>query len=161
MRGSCLALMYLGVMGSFALAIRIEYGLWALLMFVFVVKASDIGAFTVGRLIGKHKFAPRVSPGKTWEGLGGAMAFASIVAAVFAGLTGPDELARGPSVRSDLRGGGAVRRPDRVDVQAGRPGQGLVRDRARLRRGAGRLGFAPVRGPVCVCLLMIHAHLVG
>ncbi len=84
----CLALMYLGIMGSFGLAIRIEYGLWALLMFVAVIKASDIGAFTVGRLIGKHKFAPRVSPGKTWEGLGGAMAFASVVAVVFALTTG-------------------------------------------------------------------------
>ena len=83
----CLALVYMGLMGSFGLAIRIDYGLWAFLMFVFVIKASDIGAFTVGRLLGRHKLAPRLSPAKTWEGLGGAMLFAALVAAVFAGLT--------------------------------------------------------------------------
>ena len=84
----CLALIYLGLMGAFSLAIRIEYGLWTFLMFVFVIKFSDIGAFTVGSLMGKHKFAPRVSPAKTWEGLAGAMGFASLVAAIFAALTG-------------------------------------------------------------------------
>jgi phosphatidate cytidylyltransferase len=48
-------------------------------MFVFVIKSSDIGAYTFGRLWGRHKLAPRVSPGKTWEGLGGAVVFAGIV----------------------------------------------------------------------------------
>jgi phosphatidate cytidylyltransferase len=38
-----------------------------------VVWASDIGAFTAGRLIGGPKLAPRISPNKTWAGLGGAM----------------------------------------------------------------------------------------
>lgn len=39
-----------------------------------VVKSSDIGAYFTGRWIGKHKFAPRISPNKTWEGvLGGVL----------------------------------------------------------------------------------------
>ena len=60
------------------------HGLWSLLMAIFVVKSSDIGAYTLGRLIGKHRFAPRISPGKTWEGMLGAVIFAIIVANIFA-----------------------------------------------------------------------------
>jgi len=32
-----------------------------------------MGAYVVGSLIGKHKMIPRISPGKTWEGFGGAI----------------------------------------------------------------------------------------
>ena len=41
---------------------------------VVVVKSSDIGAFAVGRTFGRHKLFPRISPGKTWEGLAGGLA---------------------------------------------------------------------------------------
>lgn len=81
---SCLAVLYLGVLGAFLLAIRIERGLWEALMLMFVVKFSDIGAYTFGKLFGKHKFSPRVSPGKTWEGLAGAMVAATAVSLAFA-----------------------------------------------------------------------------
>ena len=40
----------------------------ALAALVIVVKMGDIGAYTVGRLFGRHKMAPVLSPGKTWEG---------------------------------------------------------------------------------------------
>jgi len=40
---------------------------------VVVVKASDIGAYFVGSSLGKHKLFPRISPGKTWEGLAGGL----------------------------------------------------------------------------------------
>ena len=53
-------------------------------MYVFVVKSSDIGAYTTGKLFGKHKFSPGISPGKTWEGMAGAVAMAIIVAICFA-----------------------------------------------------------------------------
>ena len=66
------------------LAVRIDFGLWPLLMFVFVVKSADIGAYTVGSLLGRHKFSPKISPGKTWEGMAGAVAVAMIVAILFA-----------------------------------------------------------------------------
>lgn len=83
---SCLAVLYLGGLGAFVLAVRIEMGLWAVLMLMFVVKCSDIGAYTFGKLFGKHKFSPRVSPGKTWEGLAGAMVAATLVSLAFVAL---------------------------------------------------------------------------
>ena len=75
---------YLGLLAAFVLAVRIDFGLWPLLMFVFVVKSADIGAYTTGSLFGKHKFFPKISPAKTWEGMAGAVAAAMIVAILFA-----------------------------------------------------------------------------
>ncbi len=40
----------------------------ALLSVILVVKLGDTGAYTVGRLVGRHKMAPHLSPGKTIEG---------------------------------------------------------------------------------------------
>jgi phosphatidate cytidylyltransferase len=75
---------YLGLLSGFVLAVRINFGLWPLLMFISVVKFADIGAYTTGSLFGKHKFSPNISPGKTWEGMAGAVAAAVIVAVLFA-----------------------------------------------------------------------------
>lgn len=78
------SIIYVGLLSAFVLAVRIEFGLWCLLMFAFVVKSADIGAYTFGKLFGEHKFAPGISPGKTWEGMAGAVAAAMIVAVCFA-----------------------------------------------------------------------------
>ena len=51
--------------------------------FFLVLMGSDTGAYYTGRLLGKHKLAPSVSPGKTWEGAFGGMA-ASLLAAALA-----------------------------------------------------------------------------
>ena len=56
-------------------------GHYYLLYFVLVTKFSDSGAYVVGSLAGRHKMIPRISPGKTWEGFGGAI-LASILASV-------------------------------------------------------------------------------
>ena len=80
---NCFSIIYLGLFSSFVLAIRIDFGLWPLLMFVFVVKSSDIGAYAIGTLFGKHKFSPKISPSKTWEGTAAAAATAMIVAFIF------------------------------------------------------------------------------
>jgi phosphatidate cytidylyltransferase len=45
------------------------------------VWATDIGAFVVGRMAGGAKLAPRISPGKTWSGLIGGMAWAAVASA--------------------------------------------------------------------------------
>jgi len=81
---SCFSMLYLGLLGAFVLGIRIDGGPWAILTFILVVKCSDIGAYTFGKLFGKHKLSPRVSPGKTWEGLAGAVVVAAAVSIAFA-----------------------------------------------------------------------------
>jgi len=78
------SIVYLGLLSSFVLAIRIDFGLWPVLMFAFVVKSSDIGAYAIGNLFGKRKFSPKISPSKTWEGMAGAILTAIIVAVLFA-----------------------------------------------------------------------------
>jgi phosphatidate cytidylyltransferase len=85
---TCFSLMYLGLLPAFLLGIRIDAGLRWIVMFVLVVKAADIGAYTFGKTLGKHKFAPRVSPGKTWEGLAGAVLAAVVVSSLSAGVFG-------------------------------------------------------------------------
>lgn len=46
------------------------------LYLVAVTKFTDMGAYLVGSLIGRHKMIPHISPGKTWEGIAGAYGFA-------------------------------------------------------------------------------------
>jgi phosphatidate cytidylyltransferase len=42
-----------------------------------------LGAYVVGSLIGRHKMIPRISPGKTWEGFGGAIVVSTLVSVAF------------------------------------------------------------------------------
>jgi phosphatidate cytidylyltransferase len=48
-------------------------GKYFLLYFILLTKFSDMGAYVVGSLVGRHKMIPRISPGKTWEGFAGAI----------------------------------------------------------------------------------------
>ena len=64
-------------------------GKFYVLYFILVTKFSDSGAYVVGSLIGKHKMIPRISPGKTWEGFGGAIAVSTGASLLFAHLAGP------------------------------------------------------------------------
>ena len=52
---------------------------WVLFLFLLVVSA-DIGGFLFGRRFGHTKLAPRVSPGKTWEGVAGGLVLSMVVA---------------------------------------------------------------------------------
>ncbi len=63
-------------------------GKYYVLYFILVTKFSDSGAYLVGSLIGRHKMIPRISPGKTWEGFGGAIAVATGASLLFAWLAG-------------------------------------------------------------------------
>lgn len=61
-------------------------GVYYVLYFIMVTKFSDTGAYVVGSLIGRHKMIPRISPGKTWEGFGGALLFSVGASVAFAHL---------------------------------------------------------------------------
>jgi phosphatidate cytidylyltransferase len=50
--------------------------MFALVSMIAIVKISDTGQYTFGRLLGRHKLAPQVSPGKTLEGALGGVACA-------------------------------------------------------------------------------------
>ena len=55
----------------------------SLLLFMALVWVADIAAYFVGRRFGRRKLAPRVSPGKTWEGLAAALVATGVYAFVW------------------------------------------------------------------------------
>jgi phosphatidate cytidylyltransferase len=66
-------LVYLPFLASFvALLLAEDEGVKAVITFVAVTIASDIGGYAVGVLFGKHPMAPGISPKKSWEGFAGS-----------------------------------------------------------------------------------------
>lgn len=63
-------------------------GRFYVLYFIGVTKFSDLGAYVIGSLIGRHKMIPRISPGKTWEGFGGALVISTAASFIFASIAG-------------------------------------------------------------------------
>jgi len=76
------AVVYLGVLLTFLIQLRMSWGIAGLLSVIIVTKMGDIGAYTVGRLFGRNKMAPGLSPGKTVEGAVGAVVFSVGASAV-------------------------------------------------------------------------------
>lgn len=58
-------------------------GRWIFMAFV-LVWAADVGGYAFGRLFGRHKLAPAISPGKTWEGVAGGVFLVLLVGAIAA-----------------------------------------------------------------------------
>ncbi len=58
-------------------------GAWWLLYVMLLVWGADSGAYLFGRLFGKHKLAPKVSPGKTWEGMVGGLFTSALISWLF------------------------------------------------------------------------------
>ena len=52
-----------------------------LAFFFLVVMGADTGAYYVGKNLGKRKLVPKISPGKTWEGVVGGLVLSSVFAA--------------------------------------------------------------------------------
>jgi len=53
-----------------------------------VVFAGDTGAYLIGKLLGRHPFAPSLSPKKTWEGFWGGVLFAVLVSLLLSSIFG-------------------------------------------------------------------------
>lgn len=58
-------------------------GRWMILLLIAITFATDTGAYLVGKAIGRHKMAPRVSPNKTWEGAAGGLLAAGATGVIF------------------------------------------------------------------------------
>jgi phosphatidate cytidylyltransferase len=79
---SLLIIAYVPLLGSFAALMLAEgRGGARVVTFLLVVVMSDTGGYVAGVLFGKHPMSPKISPKKSWEGLGGSLVFA-VVAAV-------------------------------------------------------------------------------
>jgi phosphatidate cytidylyltransferase len=71
--------------GWIALDSLLQRGVLWLVSILAVVWVADIAAYFTGRALGRHKLAPRVSPGKTWEGAYGALALVAVAALLVRG----------------------------------------------------------------------------
>ncbi len=90
-----LGVLYVALLGSHMLAVRTGFDQPApgypesysvsthLLSFFFLIlMGSDTGAYYTGRALGRHKLAPSISPGKSWEGAAGGMGASLLMAAL-------------------------------------------------------------------------------
>lgn len=126
---------------------------WLLYVFV-LVWAADIGAYFAGRAMGRVKLAPRVSPGKTWEGVAGGLVAATLVAVAGSFWFGLDSrlfvplslLVAALSVVGDLTVSMFKRNADLKDSGWIFPGHGGILD---------RIDSITAAGPVFVLGLML------
>ncbi len=72
---------YVPFLAGFAVLMAVPHdGPQRVIIFIATVAAVDTGGYAAGVLAGRHKLAPRISPKKTWEGLGGSVAACVLVA---------------------------------------------------------------------------------
>jgi phosphatidate cytidylyltransferase len=79
--------LYLGLCGACLIGLRgVRDGAWWTLTAVPSIMLADSGAYFVGRAWGRHKLAPTLSPGKTWEGYLAGIVTGGLLTAFFAAL---------------------------------------------------------------------------
>ena len=134
------AVLYLGALGGHWLLLRglPDGGQWVAVAFA-VTFATDTGAYAVGRLIGRHRLAPLISPSKTWEGFAGGLVAGAAGAVAATALLDLD-LGAGALVAialalplaaaaGDLLESAIKRRAEVKDMSALLPGHGGLLDR--------------------------------
>lgn len=101
--GHLLIVSYVGLLLAATVQLRwvagAQLGYLALGSMVIAVKMGDTGAYTFGRLFGKRKMSPKLSPGKTWAGFVGALVGAALGAWAWLTIATPlfDSAARPPA----------------------------------------------------------------
>lgn len=76
---------YVTFMAGFYLVLTgSDGGEWWTLASIITVVATDVGAYATGLRFGRHKLAPNISPGKTWEGFAGSIVFAVVAGILLA-----------------------------------------------------------------------------
>jgi phosphatidate cytidylyltransferase len=88
------SIVYLGLLPSFLIRLRLDWGLGAVASLIVVAKMGDTGAYFFGKSFGRHKMSPRLSPNKTVEGAVGAVCF-SLLAAWLIGWWSTPAVAQG------------------------------------------------------------------
>ena len=137
-----------------------EFGFWALMAVLFTVFAADTGAYFVGRAVGRHRMAPTISPGKSWEGFVGGVAAAVLVAFLVLYrdsdefLSIPQSLALGAAIALACVLGDLFESAVKRDLQ--------VKDSGRLLAGHGgmldRLDSLLWAGPVAYFVILAFGH---
>jgi phosphatidate cytidylyltransferase len=88
-----LMILYVGVLASLTIQLRWvgtpELGYTPFGSLVLVAKAGDIAAYFAGRLFGRSKLVPHISPGKTWAGFRGAIVGSVLASCLWFGLAVP------------------------------------------------------------------------
>lgn len=74
--GAVFTFAYIGLLSCFMIQLHMAYGIGAILSLVIVTKMCDTGAYTFGKLFGRYRITPALSPGKTLEGAVGGILFA-------------------------------------------------------------------------------------
>jgi phosphatidate cytidylyltransferase len=79
--------LYLGAFGTHWLLLRAgaDGRAWVIVTLA-ATFATDTGAYAVGRLVGRHRFVPRISPHKTWEGAAGGLAAGALATVALVAL---------------------------------------------------------------------------
>jgi phosphatidate cytidylyltransferase len=137
-----------------------DVGFVAVMAVLFTVFAADTGAFFVGRAVGRHKMAPAISPGKSWEGFAGGVAAAVLVSfLILYGdrdefLSIPESLALGAVVALASVVGDLFESAVKRDLQ--------VKDSGRLLAGHGgmldRLDSLLWAGPAAYFTILAFGH---
>lgn len=83
-----LGLFYIPFMLTWFIKIPQMHGMMMLLYIVAIIKISDMGGFAFGVAFGRHKMCPRISPGKSWEGMAGSVFSSLLISCAFMPLTG-------------------------------------------------------------------------